>query len=234
MDTFGTYDEYHLALIGDVRGSRAHPDRAALQRRLKEALETANREHTPSVPLAITAGDEFQGLLAPERAGLAVDLLVELGERLHPVELAFGLGWGTLATPRGATTSVSELDGPCFHRARNALDRAKTDSTWAALEGFGPALDGLVTGTFGLMAVIRGGWTGKQAVYVRDARHAERYKDVAERHSVVPSVITESLQSAHFKALLRAEDGLRLALAALAGGGTGFGAAREPGRDSLK
>lgn len=233
MSKFGNNDELYLALIGDVRGSREYPDRSALQKRLRDALAAANERRALASALAITAGDEFQGLLACDQAGLAGDLVVELSEDLYPVDLAFGLGWGGLATLHEAKRAVSELDGPCFHRARDALERAKAESTWAALAGAGRGLDELVSGAFGLMAAIRGGWTDKQAVYVRDARRAEHYKDVAEKHSVVRSVVTESLQAAHFKALLGGEDGVRAALSELAGD-FGFGEMTELPPDSEK
>lgn len=209
MSEFGDFSEAKLALIGDVRASREHADRAALQDRLRDTLEAANAARAPAVPLAITAGDEFQGLLTADQAALAVDLVVDVTEALHPVEVAFGLGWGPLATELAPERAVSELDGPCFHRARDALALAKKDSSWTRLEGAGPVLDAVVSGTFGLMAALRAGWTEKQAAYVRDARRAERFKDVAALHDVVPSVVTESLQAARFRALVRAEDGLR-------------------------
>lgn len=234
MGKFGNNGEYLLAVIGDLRASREHPDRAALQARLRETLVAVNRTSAPAVALAITAGDEFQGLLDAAQAGLAVDIVVEITEAIYPTELAFGLGWGPLATPLEAAQAVAELDGPCFHRAREALERAKIESAWAALAGAGPGLDGLVSGTFGLMAAIRGGWTEKQATYVREARRAEHYKDVAEKHSVVRSVVTESLQAAHFKALLAAEEGLSAALGELASPQPGFGRTPELAPDSGK
>lgn len=232
MSGFGNNGELYVALIADLRGSRDHPDRAGLQERLRATLDAVNAAHTPSAALTITAGDEFQGLLDATRAGTAVDLVVEVTESLYPEEIAFGLGWGALATPRRRTGVVSELDGPCFHRARDALERARSESTWVALAGAGKELDDLVSGTFGLMAAIRAGWTEKQAMYVRDARRATHYKDVAEAHSVVRSVVTESLQAAHFKALLRAEDGVRAALSALGSPDAGFGSGPELAPDS--
>lgn len=238
MAEFGNNGESFLAIIGDVRGSRRHPDRAALQTRLRETLASVNATYDPAVALAITAGDEFQGLLVGAQADLAVDTVVEVTEGMYPTELAFGLGWGPLATPLEAAAGVSELDGPCFHRAREALERAKTEAAWVALRGAGPGLDGLVSGTFGLMAAIRGGWTDKQATYVREARRAEHYKDVARIHSVVPSVVTESLQAARFKALLAAEAGLREGLGELGAAAPGcgrtpeFGPTPEPEPDS--
>lgn len=211
MDKFGDFDESYLALIGDVRGSRQHPDRAVLQAELREELARLSDDLDLDVPLAITAGDEFQGVFAASGAALAVDVLVSVTETLHPTELAFGLGWGPLSTPVGG--NVSELDGACFHLAREALEQAKDEGSWGRLAGVDDGADALVSGTLGLMGAIRAGWTEKQATYVRDARRYDRYKEVAESHDVVPSVVTESLKAAQFRAMLRAEDGLRAAFA---------------------
>lgn len=218
MAKFGDFDESYLALIGDVRGSRHHPDRAVLQAQLREELARLSDELDLAVPLAITAGDEFQGLFDGSAAVLAVDVLISVTETLHPTELAFGLGWGPLSTAPGP--NVSELDGPCFHRAREALGEAKDEGSWGHLAGVDEGADALVSGTLGLMGAIRAGWTEKQATYVRDARRFDRYKEVAESHDVVPSVVTESLKAAQFRAMLRAEEGLRAAF-------TRFGSATE-------
>ena len=48
-------------LIGDVVGSRAATDRAALHDRLATLLAEANEELRPVVPLRVTVGDEYQG-----------------------------------------------------------------------------------------------------------------------------------------------------------------------------
>lgn len=213
MTEFGDCGESYLALIGDVEGSRDHPDRQELRARLTAGLEGASADLALGVPLRITAGDEFQGLLDASRAFDAVAIMVRVTETLFPVRLAWGLGWGPLSTagPR-AEDHVAELDGPCFHRAREALGSVKKEGGWARIQGLREDLDAVLNGTFGLMAAIREGWTEKQATYVRDARTAARFKDVAERHEVFPSTVTESLQAAHYRALTRAEGGIELLL----------------------
>ncbi len=213
-----------LALIGDVVASRAIEDRLGFQDRLKRALAAANREvGDPSLaaPLALTAGDEFQGLF--RRGAPALDALIRLSEELAPVRLAFGLGVGGLST--GASVQVAEMDGPVFHRARAALERVRKGDGWAAVEGLGEVSDRAAGALFGLLHALRSRWTGKQMAYVRAAR-VELQKDVAARFGVSPSVVSESLKAAAFDAAREGEAALGALLSA-------FGPEAEPGRDSV-
>lgn len=237
----------YLALIGDVVGSRELEDRAGVQRRLRGLLESLNRElgapgeddlggGSPAdpdgarrvkrdgpplaAPLAVTAGDEIQGLLL--RSDAAVDVLVRLADELHPVRVAWGLGAGELETDLGG--DVSLLDGPCFHRARTALEGAAKDGAWARVVGLGPAVDGGLSALFRLMGAVREGWTDTQARYVRTAR-GRLQKEVAERFDVSPSVVSESLKAARYRDMLAAEEAARALLAR-------FGAGGEPAPDS--
>lgn len=237
----------YLALIGDVVGSRGLEDRAGVQRRLRRLLEALSRElgapaegdlggGSPAdrdaarrvkrdgpplaAPLAVTAGDEIQGLLL--RPGAAVDVLVRLADGLHPVRIAWGLGAGELETDLGG--DVSLLDGPCFHRARSAVERATKDGAWARAVGLGPAVDRGVSALFRLMGAVRGGWTETQARYVRTVR-GRLQKEVAERFDVSPSVVSESLKAARYRELAEAEEAARALLAR-------FGAGAEAAPDS--
>lgn len=237
----------YLALIGDVVGSRELEDRAGVQRRLRGLLEALNRElgapgegEDPlqgaadadgarrgkregpplAAPLAVTAGDEIQGLLL--RPDAAVDVLVRLADGLHPVRIAWGLGAGKLETDLHG--DVSLLDGPCFHRAREALERATKDGAWARAVGLDPAVDRGLSALFRLVGAVREGWTETQARYARAVR-GRLQKEVAERFDVSPSVVSESLKAARFRELVEAEAAARALLAR-------FGAGGEPAPDS--
>lgn len=209
----------YLALIGDVVGSRELEDRAGVQRRLRELLADLNRELDAEAPgdgplaaeLAVTAGDEVQGLLL--RPGAAVDVLVRLADALHPVRLAWGVGAGELETDLEG--DVSLLDGPCFHRARTALEGAAEEGAWARVVGLGPAVDRGLSSLFRLMGAIRQGWTDTQARYVRAVR-GRLQKEVAERFDVSPSVVSESLKAARYRDLLEGEAAARDLLARFA------------------
>ena len=111
-----------VAVIGDVVGSRRHPDRAAMQAQLVEALTAASppgalQAFTPTV------GDEFQGLFGglDEALRATLDLRMRLLER---IDLRIGIGRGEVAT---ITTGVAPYgqDGPGWWRAREALDAAE-------------------------------------------------------------------------------------------------------------
>jgi hypothetical protein len=129
-----------LAILGDVVGSRQIADRDKLRRDLKTALQ---RFRSPGVAGAIaglpeiTAGDEFQILLGMEPPSTnlpgfaAMEFLKHMTQSIRPAEITFGLGLGALGTELGAP--VRELDGPCFHLARNALQVSKKEGRWASL-----------------------------------------------------------------------------------------------------
>jgi hypothetical protein len=216
-----------VALIGDLVASRDLQDRGQVQRSLAGLLEDLNREAqdgTLAAPLRITAGDEIQALLW--RPAYAMPIVQRLTDGLLPVRLVFGLGRGELSTPTGLAPprrapDVAELDGPCFHRAREALALAKRGETWAVWRGFGEALDGILDAIFDLMGVIRAGWTAKQA-RTTGAVRGRPQKDVARQFSVSPSVVSESLKAARFEAILRSEEAVRRLLA-------GFGDEEESG-----
>ena len=111
-----------VALTCDLVDSKEQPDRAELQRQLEAALRDANTAFAGelAVPLSITLGDEWQGLLRSVEAALRLDFA--LRRALHPVRLRSGLGAGALTSELRERTAL--MDGPCFHRSRAALQIA--------------------------------------------------------------------------------------------------------------
>ena len=210
MGEFGLGAEVsYVALIGDVVGSRRSPDRRALQRRLRLGIEGINTRMGGrlSSPLALYGGDEVQGLLA--RPEGCVEIVVELSETIFPERLVFGLGYGTVSTE--LSPEVAQIDGPCFHRARSALEDVRGE-TWLKASGFGATTDTALTALFGLMAAIRSRWTEKQQIYVRAARRTSQ-KLVAEELGVSPSTVSESLRASSFAAVREGEQAARVLLA---------------------
>jgi hypothetical protein len=209
-------DPVYAALIGDIVGSRDVRDRAGLQARMRSLLEALNGRLSAALaaPFAFTGGDEFQGLLRDP--GAAVDVLVASWDALHPDRAAFGIGLGGLTVPLGG--EVGSLDGPCFHRAREALDRASAQRRWCLASGLWSPAEEAVNALFRLQQEVREGWTETQRRYAREARAALR-KDVAATFGVRPSVVSESLKAASFDAVLEAELAARSLLWAAAGPG---------------
>jgi hypothetical protein len=206
MVEFGSgAEQEYVAVIGDVVGSRNTPNREALQHSLVHELDALNGRFREALvsPLALFKGDEVQALIG--KASVTVDLVVGLSEAIFPERLSFGLGYGELSTK--IDQDVARTDGPCFHRARSALEAAKTDD-WLIARGFGPVEDSVLTALFSLMGSIRERWTKKQLAYARAARTMSQ-KGVAAEFGVVPSTVSQSLKAALFTQVLRGEDAAR-------------------------
>lgn len=190
-------DDLYVAVIGDIRGSRDHAERSALQQRFAEAIEAAadrsSAEAAPRAGPTITTGDEFQALFA--RSAGAVPLLVDVTENLFPVRLRFGLGLGKLETP--LKEEAVGMDGPCFHEARSALERADDDEAWVRVSGFGRRFDASLAAVFDLVASVRDDWTDRQREFATAYRELGVQQAVADRFEVSKSTVSESLASAH-------------------------------------
>lgn len=202
----------YFAIIGDLVASRKMADRAAVQVRFRKAVEDLNvaaGEGLP-VPLKVTAGDEVQGIT--DHPELLVEIMVTLSDALAPERLAWGWGWGALATE--LADDVSLLDGPCLHRAREAVEAAKKESSWLEVSGFAEPSGQVLSALMNLVGSIRSGWTERQAEVVRTSR-GRLQVDTAERLGVDPSTISRTLGAAHATRVFAGEDAARALLRSL-------------------
>lgn len=200
-------ERLYLALIASLRDARRVEDRKAFQAQVLEAVDELNHHKSAQFAsrLALPTGEEIHGLYRAPDAKVArsvVELLSELTDRLAPVRVAFGLGVGPLSTDLSLETLG--MDGPCFHRAREALEQSHKNGVWLTAKGFGETRDMAISSLFILMGAIRRGWTRKQRAYARAARGKLR-KDVAREFGVSPSVVSESLRAARFDEVLAGE-----------------------------
>lgn len=200
-----------FAVLGDIQGSKALDDRPAIQSALQSALRDAERHVGGLVsPLQITGGDEFKGLLSSGRA--ALDLAAFIAERLAPVRILFGIGHGVLQV--GAPGDLpGTMDGPVFHRARDALDEAKRRDHWLVLRGvggrYGETVEGIVNAAYALTGKTRARWTATQRRYIRLVGEADTQKQAAARAGVSPSTISESLRSADWREVAELEERMK-------------------------
>jgi len=116
----------HAVLIADVVGSSSRRNLRAL---LAKRLETARRAHLRTkairLPYAVTAGDEFQTILAPNIN--IPELIFDLRMHLRPLRLRIGIGFGGLSNRIQAPVNV--MGGEAFQQARRALESLKAGSS---------------------------------------------------------------------------------------------------------
>lgn len=104
-------------VIGDVVGSRRAGDRAALHRRVADALHQVAAGAVD--PPAFTVGDEFQG--SYPTLGAAIDAALTIRLLLAPeTDIRFGIGWGTVMV---LDAEAGIQDGPGWWTAREAIQQ---------------------------------------------------------------------------------------------------------------
>ena len=207
-----TSPTHYAAFMGDLVDSRNLPDRAGVQKQLRSVLDRLNTEWSQAltVPLRLTAGDEVQGLTrTPE---VLVDVMVGIADALFPVRVVWGLGLGPLTTE--LVQDVSLLDGPCFHRAREAVEEAKRSSRWLRVGGVAGPRGFAVAALMSLVGALRSDWTHRQAEVVAAARGRLQI-EVAEALEVHASTISRTLAAAHYESVLEGEAAARALLESL-------------------
>ena len=214
----------YAALIGDLVASRRDGgQREAVQRELTAIVqELSGRSpfrETLAAPFELQRGDEVQALF--RHPSLVVEALQTLTDRMRVAGLeqriAFGIGYGALSTGElppapFQVDRIGTLDGPCFHHARAALERARKRKTWACFQGFSLGSDAGLNAFFELMDGIRRGWTERQTQLTLLTREHGQQKAVAKHLGISPSVVSEGLKAASFEAIQNGEAAARLLL----------------------
>ena len=148
----------YIALIADATASRQLPParRARLQADARAAVLELNRRYRRALAarFAVTLGDELQCLL--HTAAPLWEIAHDIRARLPDVDWVVACGRGPITTPLAAT--APEIDGPCFHQARAAMERAKPQRRVFAFGGFPPALDPLAS----YYSALYWSWTPRQ------------------------------------------------------------------------
>lgn len=196
------------AVIGDLAGSRDLDAgrRRRVQDRFGELLDGLSRAFAASVAarFTITVGDEFQGVLSDP--GVLPRILWRLEVGLTGLRLWTGVGHGAIETEM--REEAIGMDGPAFHRARSALEEAKSSGRHGGVfSGFGeddPVLDGLAR----LLEHHRTGLTEAQTEAVELVREGLSQRAAADRLGVTPQAVSKRLRAAGWDTLREGEEAL--------------------------
>lgn len=175
----------YIAIIGDAVASRRLPTlrRQRLQRELRAVLAEANRRwrRVVAARFAVALGDQFEGLLqGPEQLW---EVLQWLRAELRGVEWVLACGRGRIMTPLAAT--APEVDGPCFHLARAALEEGKRKRLLVAFGGFDP----MVTALGHYYSALYWSWTARQREVATQLRVTGRGR-LSDQLRVTPSAVS--------------------------------------------
>jgi hypothetical protein len=199
----------HAVLIADVISSGT---RGPLRRLLHDRLAAASRAHLRNrwirLPYAVTAGDEFQTIVA--RRDALPRLLLDLRGRLRPLALRIGIGIGKvegrIAPP------VNRLDGEAFRFARQAIESLKKPATQAtgsltAFRTSNPEFDSEINLLYALEGTLVRKITEPQWKTIRARMKSRRIEDAARALGLDTSTVSRNLKRGYYGQLMAAAAG---------------------------
>lgn len=124
-----------IAIIGDLIKSKGIKDRDLVQSKLRNILETVNRNYASMIAsdFTITLGDEFQGVL--KQGPMILEMLDRIKFEMKPVEIRFGIGIGEISTKIFRDNSLG-ADGFAYWNAREAINALKENNDYATSKVF--------------------------------------------------------------------------------------------------
>lgn len=186
----------YIAVIGDLVGSRHLQERDSVQKQLQQSLEEINRIFSSHISsgFVITIGDEFQGLLQrnfPLRQFLDY-YEMKFGSKYHT---RFGLGLGSLATT--LTPYAVGMDGPCFHKAREALTHAREKGCSLQCSGF--EMNEALCALFKMVENISSNWKQRQRKVIALYRESGDQASVARQLAITRQSVSGILKAARWE-----------------------------------
>lgn len=192
-----------MVLIGDIVRSRRlqQEERARVQTQLKKILAQINRDYGEGTcaRFQFTGGDEFQGVL--RSVGSAFEVIQRVRDQVLPVPVRFGVGIGEISTP--LSDQPQAMDGPAFHRAREALERSQEFLAHACLNSGQRERDEEVNAWFDALSFIRSGWSGRAHEIIRLYERFKRLEPVAKKLNISVQAVSKHLRVTGYKAYFR-------------------------------
>jgi len=202
-----------------LTGSR----RAAIQKAFSQLMGRLNAEFSFGLhgKFVIALGDEFEGLIQASAASQVIPNLIWRIEQLFSdPAIRLGFGFGGIDTP--IEDNVSSLDGPAFHRAREAVEgAAKSRKMGGVFQGFGNKHDEVLNGIARILHLQRSRWSRQQRNVAVLLRQGLRQSEVARVMSRSRQAVSIDVRAAGWEAYVEGELAFTKALeGAIAAGGS--------------
>ena len=200
----------HAVLIADVVESSGRKNiRAALGKGLELATKEHRRARWIDLPYAITAGDEFQVLLA--KGANIPELIFDLRVKFWPLQLRIGVGIGSLKDR--IQKPVNRMGGEAFQRARRAIEAIQgRHSKYEVLTAFrtgNERFDATANLIYALQDTLLLEGSGKQWNTMRAFQVAGGVRGAARRMRLDESTVSRNLKRGYFWQMQDAIAGLQ-------------------------
>lgn len=192
----------HAVLTADIVGSRSLERLAHMRAAKLRSLSSRHQEEQLiAAPYAVTAGDEFQGVLVG--VDRAPRLIFDLRVSFLPLELRIGVGIGELSSRLRKGRPVNLFGGEAFERAREAIQSLKSGIKYDALTAF-RSPDSRLDRTLNLIyrlhdSLVREITPVQWATIEAHTRTASgELGDTARRLRKSPSTVSRNLRRGHY------------------------------------
>jgi hypothetical protein len=210
----------YFALVGDLAKSRKQTERPVLAEQIEEVIRLVNDRFAQDflAPLETTRGlDEVSSLL--KEPIHAFDIVRSVNVLLWPATFRFGLGEGTVDV-WGNNRRASDMDGPAFHRAADALERGRKSDTIFSVDMYDlpHVTTSLIEASGRLYQAVMRDWTASSARAIRIYRPVDRQAGTLTQERVAAHLgqsqqaVSDAIRRGHLEELTSAEDAIRLAL----------------------
>jgi hypothetical protein len=160
----------------------------------------------------ITLGDEFEGLLSVKGAQDAIpDLIWTIEETFEDVDFRIGIGLGAIDTD--LPEYASSVDGPAFHKGREAINfAAKKHQMGGVFRGYGDSHDQILNGLARVLHRHRHSWSAQQRRVASLLRTGLNQTDAAFAMGLSKQAISAYAGVADWEAYKEGENAWRKAL----------------------
>lgn len=212
----------YFALIGDLTRSRRKAERALLAEHIEAMKRQVNDRfaHAFVAPLETTRGlDEVSSLL--QRPAHAFDIVSSVNLLLWPATFRFALGEGTVDV-WGHSGRASDMDGPAFHHAADALTRGRNKNLLFSVkvQDLSPGLGDLLEAAASLHHAVTHDWTANIArtiqLYRPGTGETPTQEQVATQLGQTQQAVSDAVRRGHLTELTSIEYAVRQVLSSYA------------------
>lgn len=194
----------------DLKESRKLRNRAIVQSRVRTLIRRLNREFGKDLQagFVITRGDEFQGALVS--LGKTYQIFKKIRYHLGAggVEFRCGVGFGEIST--SLSKNVLEMDGPAFHRSRDALEKAKREKTEVVINSGDERKDRTLNALVRLVLCLMKKWTDRQIQVIEylETHPNAKHIDVAKHARTSKQAISNIVRRTNYRDIIEAEQAI--------------------------
>ncbi len=196
----------YCVMTVDIKGSTrlGQDERRGVQENIFNILKGLGTVFEGSVVTAsMTTGDEFQVVLESPREAIGVYkfILREMRAGVH-----VGAGVGEIESVEEAS-SPSEMYGPAFYRAREAIEVAKGEDVHIYFKTGDDEADFELNTVLELLGYIRDGWTDRQREIIDfiDTHRESLQKEVAKELRVSEAMISKTIRNTGYEKVRKGE-----------------------------